>query len=182
MIYPKEEYGSTYEIPYEEYYNKGYRAIIFDIDNTLVPHGAPADERAKKLCNHLRNIGFKICFLSNNNTRRVAPFAQALEAEYISNAGKPFKKGYRRAAELLQVEEDKILFIGDQLLTDIIGANRMKYYSILVGPVARKETFGIVLKRLMERISIFFFRKSHQYKGNCPNREGYEENIPEDYR
>lgn len=182
MIYPKEEFGSTYEIPFEEFYNKGYRAVIFDIDNTLVPHGAPADERSKKLCEHLRTLGFQICFLSNNNTRRVAPFAEALGAKYISNAGKPFKKGYQQAAEILQEESAKILFVGDQILTDIIGANRVGYYSILVGPVNRNEGFLIVLKRFMERVSIFFYRRSRRYKGNKPDREGYENNIPETYR
>ena len=182
MIYPKEEFGSAYEIPYEEFYKKGYRAIIFDIDNTLVPHGAPADQRAQKLCDELRELGFQICFLSNNNTKRVAPFAETLGATYISNAGKPFKKGYQQAAARLQVKEADILFVGDQVLTDIIGANRVGYYSILVGPVNRKEGFFIVLKRWLEDISIFFYRRSRNYKGNKPDREGYEKNIPEIYR
>lgn len=182
MIYPKEEYGSAYQIPYDKFYKKGYRAIIFDIDNTLVPHGAPADERAKKLCDDLRQLGFQICFLSNNNTRRVAPFAEALGATYISNAGKPFKKGYQQAAARLQVSTSNILFVGDQVLTDIIGANRVGYYSILVGPVNRKEGVFIVLKRWLENISIFFYRRSRKYQGNRPNREGYEKNIPDTYR
>ncbi len=182
MIYPKEEFGSTYQIPFEEFYNRGFRAIIFDIDNTLVPHGAPADERSRRLCRHLQEIGYQICFLSNNHERRVAPFAEAMGAKYISNAGKPLKKGYQQAATILNVDADKILFVGDQLLTDIIGANRMGYYSILVGPVNHKEGFLIVLKRVMERISIFFYRRSRNYKGNKPNREAYEENIPETYR
>lgn len=182
MIYPKEEFGSAYQIPYEAYYDKGYRAIIFDIDNTLVPHGAPADERARKLCGKLKEIGFQICFLSNNRTKRVAPFAEALGAKYISNAGKPFRRGYQQAGNILQVDQDKILFVGDQVLTDIVGANRMGYYSILVGPVSRREGFFIVVKRLLERMSIFFYRKSRKYKGDRPDRSGYEKNIPENYR
>lgn len=182
MIYPKEEFGSAYQIPYEVYYDKGYRAIIFDIDNTLVPHGAPADERAKRLCSRLETIGFRICFLSNNNTKRVAPFAEAVGARYISNARKPFRRGYEQAGNILQVEREKILFIGDQVLTDIIGANRCGYYSILVGPVSRMESVLIGFKRILERISIFFYRRSRQYKGTKPNRSGYERNIPEKYR
>lgn len=46
-FFPDEYLASTYVIPFEELYEKGYRGVIFDIDNTLVPHGAPADERAK---------------------------------------------------------------------------------------------------------------------------------------
>lgn len=127
-------------------------------------------------------MGFQICFLSNNNTKRVAPFAEALDAKFICNAGKPFRRGYERAGDILQVDREKILFIGDQVLTDIIGANRMGYYSILVGPVSRMEGFLIVAKRLLERASIFFYRRSRHYKGNRPDRSGYERNIPENYR
>lgn len=182
MFYPKEEFGSTYQIPFEKFYEKGYRAIIFDIDNTLVPHGAPADERAIKLCKDLKAIGFQFCLLSNNNTRRVAPFAKAIEAKYICNAGKPFKKGYLKAAELMGMDAEQILCIGDQIFTDIWGANRVGYYSILVGPIGKKEDFWIILKRLPEQIGLFFYRRSKKYKGNRPDRKGYENNIPEKYK
>ena len=46
-FYPGEYVDSTYEIDFDALYREGYRGIIFDIDNTLVPHGAPADERAR---------------------------------------------------------------------------------------------------------------------------------------
>lgn len=182
MFYPKEEYCSTYEIPYEEFYNKGYRAVIFDIDNTLVPHGAPADERAKKLCRNLKELGFQVCLLSNNREKRVKSFAEALEVSYICSAGKPLKRGYLRAAELLDVKKEEVLFIGDQVITDIIGANRVGFYSILVAPINRKEQIQIVFKRFIEDIDLFFYRRSKNYKGNRPNRKKYEENIPEEYR
>lgn len=182
MIHPREEYSSTYLIPYQEFYDKGYRAIIFDIDNTLVPHGAPADDRSRKLCMHLREMGYSLCLLSNNNTRRVEPFAKALGTSFIASAAKPAKKGYLRAAELMQVEAERILFIGDQILTDIIGANRVGYYSILVAPIQKKEEIQIVLKRFIERIYLHFYRKSKKYKGDHPDRKKYEDNIPEEYR
>ncbi len=182
MFYPKEEFGSTYQIPFDEFYKKGYRAVVFDIDNTLVPHGAPADARSIRLCEYLRTVGFQICLLSNNSAKRVAPFAEAVRSQYISRAGKPFKKGYQEAADLLQVPTAKILFVGDQILTDIIGANRVGYYSILVGPIGEKETFFIMLKRFMERITVAMYRRSSHYKGTRPDRKGYHNNIPEQYR
>ena len=74
-FYPDEWLDSAYDIPYEQFYQKGMRGIIFDIDNTLVPHGAPADERAVQLFERLRAIGFHTCLLSNNKEARVAPFA-----------------------------------------------------------------------------------------------------------
>lgn len=182
MFYPNEEYGSTYQIPFDEFYEKGYRAIIFDIDNTLVPHGAPADKRSMQLCRELKEMGFRICFLSNNGEARVKPFAEAMEAKFICDGGKPLKKGYLQAAEILEAKQEEILFVGDQLLTDVLGANGAGYYSILVAPIQKNEDFWIVMKRLLERIWVFFYRKSRKYKGKRPNRSGYEANIPERYR
>ena len=57
-FFPDEYVASTYVIPFEKLYEEGYRGVIFDIDNTLVPHGAPADGRAIKLFRRLGDIGF----------------------------------------------------------------------------------------------------------------------------
>lgn len=73
-FYPKEMMNSAYEIPYEALYEKGIRGVIFDIDNTLVPHGAPADERALELFGRFHQMGMKTCLLSNNKEPRVASF------------------------------------------------------------------------------------------------------------
>ena len=183
MFYPKEEYGSAYLVPYEEFYKKGYRAIIFDIDNTLVPHGAPADERAEKLCNNLRAMGFKMVLLSNNGKRRVQSFAREVGGiPCIYNAGKPLTKGYLLASSEMRCKPEETLFVGDQLLTDVIGANRAGCYSILVGPINRTEKFWIVWKRKIETVGLFFYRHSKKYKGDGSDREGYEDNIPEEYQ
>ena len=72
-FFPDEYLDSAYEIDYEKLYEEGYRGLIYDIDNTLVPHGAPADERAIVLFERLRRIGFCYCLLSNNQIDRVAP-------------------------------------------------------------------------------------------------------------
>ena len=65
-FYPGEYVDSTYQIDFDKLYKEGYRGVIFDIDNTLVPHGAPADERAIKLFAHLKELGFSCMLLSNN--------------------------------------------------------------------------------------------------------------------
>ncbi len=65
-FYPGEYLDSTYVIDFDRLYEEGYRGIIFDIDNTLVPHGAPADERACALFAHLKELGFQCMLLSNN--------------------------------------------------------------------------------------------------------------------
>ncbi|MDE7478357.1 MAG: YqeG family HAD IIIA-type phosphatase, partial [Lachnospiraceae bacterium] len=73
-FYPDEYLNSTYEIDFEKMYKQGYRGIIFDIDNTLVPHGLPADERAVALFQRLKKIGYKVTLLSNNKEPRVKMF------------------------------------------------------------------------------------------------------------
>ena len=60
QFYPDECVDSTYQIDFEKLYRDGYRGLIFDIDNTLVPHGAPADDRAVKLFSRLKELGFSL--------------------------------------------------------------------------------------------------------------------------
>ena len=98
-FFPDEYLGSTYKIPFEKLYEQGYRGVIFDIDNTLVPHGAPADERAKRLFQRLREIGFESCLLSNNQKKRVEMFNQEIQTHYIYNALKPARKNYLHAMD-----------------------------------------------------------------------------------
>lgn len=93
-LYPDKFQKSTYEIPFEQLYERGYRGILFDIDNTLVPHGAPADDRAIALFQRLRAIGFKTCLISNNREPRVKSFCDQVGSLYIYKAGKPLPKGY----------------------------------------------------------------------------------------
>ena len=100
-FYPREYVDSAYDIPYEEFYGRGIRGVIFDIDNTLVPHGAPADTRAVALFERLRGMGMETCLMSNNKEPRVTSFAAQVASRYLFKAGKPRIKGYKRAMELV---------------------------------------------------------------------------------
>ncbi len=157
-LYPKEYVASTYEIDFEELYKKGYRGVIFDIDNTLVPHGAPADERAIAFFERLKDIGFQAIMLSNNKEPRVKMFCDAVKAPYIFKAGKPKTEGYRKAMEQMGTNEQNTLFVGDQIFTDVWGANRAGIYSFLVEPIHPKEEIQIVLKRYLEKIVLFCYK------------------------
>ena len=158
-FFSDEYLDSAYEIDYERLYEEGYRGLIYDIDNTLVPHGAPADERAIALFERLRRIGFGYCLLSNNQIDRVAPFADEIQAGYIENAHKPSVKNYRKAMELLGTDTGNTIFIGDQLFTDVYGAKRTGIRNILVKPIHPKEEIQIVLKRYLEKIVLHFYKK-----------------------
>lgn len=158
-FYPDLYVVSTYVIKFEELYEKGYRGIIFDVDNTLVPHGEPADKRAIELFERLRKIGFDTCLISNNQEPRVKPFAKAVESKYVFNAHKPSRKNYRKAMQLMGTDENTTFFVGDQLFTDVWGAKRTGMKSVLVKPIHPKEEIQIVLKRYLEKIVLFFYKR-----------------------
>lgn len=162
MFFPDEYVASTYLISFEELYEKGYRGVIFDIDNTLVPHGAPADERAKKLFERLKKTGFSSCLISNNQEPRVKMFNKEIGTNYIFNAHKPSTKNYIRAMEIMGTDCTNTLFVGDQLFTDVWGAKRTGIYNILVKPIYPKEEIQIVLKRYLEKIVLYFYRKKRK--------------------
>ena len=138
-FFPDKYVVSTYVIDFEELYKKGYRGLIFDIDNTLVPHGAPADERAKKLFAKLKSLGFHCCLISNNQEPRVKMFNQDIQVDYVYNAHKPSTKNYKKAMEMMGTNQKNTLFIGDQLFTDVWGAKRTGIANILVKPIHPKE-------------------------------------------
>lgn len=158
-FFPDDYVASTYVIPFEQLYKDGYRGVIFDIDNTLVPHGAPADSRAKELFVRLREIGFASCLISNNQEPRVKMFNEEIGTNYIFNAHKPSRKNYRRAMEIMETDCSNTVFIGDQLFTDVYGAKRTGMRNILVKPIHPKEEIQIVLKRYLEKIVLYFYRK-----------------------
>ena len=149
-FFPDEYVDSAYGIPFEELYRKGYRGIIFDVDNTLVPHGAPADARSISLFERLRAMGFSTCILSNNKEPRVAPFAGQV------------KSCYERAMEVMGTGRENTLFIGDQLFTDVWGARRTGLYSILTKPMDPHEEIQIVFKRYLEAVVLRAYKKQRQ--------------------
>lgn len=159
FLYPDEYLPSAYQIDYDALYKKGFRGLIFDIDNTLVPHGAPADDRAVALFAHLRELGFDSVLLSNNKEPRVKMFSDRTGTRYIFKAGKPKPGNYRRAMELMGTDCGNTVFIGDQIFTDVAGAKLAGIYSILVEPIHPKEEIQIVIKRYFEKIVLFFYQR-----------------------
>lgn len=159
QFFPDEYVASTYVIPFEKLYEEGYRGLIFDIDNTLVPHGAPADGRAKKLFARLKEIGFDCCLLSNNQEPRVKMFNQDVQVHYIFDAHKPSTKNYEKAMEMMGTNKETTVFIGDQLFTDVWGAKRTGIRNILVKPIHPREEIQIVFKRKLEKIVLYFYKK-----------------------
>ncbi len=164
QFYPNEWVDSTYEIPWKDWYDRGIRGVIFDIDNTLVPHDAPADRRALELFACFHAMGMRTCLLSNNKEPRVAAFAKQVDSPYIYKAGKPGTRNYFKAMERMETDRQTTLFVGDQLFTDVYGANRAGIYSILVRPIHPKEEIQIVLKRYLEAVILYFYKRECRKK------------------
>lgn len=160
MFFPDRYVASTYVIDFEKLYEEGIRGLIFDIDNTLVPHGAPADERAIALFERLKKIGFKCCLISNNQEPRVKMFNEKIQVDYVYNAHKPSTKNYIKAMEIMGTDTKSSVFIGDQLFTDVWGAKRAGIPNILVKPIHPKEEIQIVLKRRLEKIVLYYYKRS----------------------
>lgn len=132
----------------------GARGVLLDIDNTLTTHDAPelsADVSA--WLERMQAAGLRLMVVSNNSEARVAPFAEKLGLPFYAKAGKPLPRGYRAAAERLGVPKGECAAIGDQIFTDIVGANVNGMASILLEPIEpeTKQKF-IVFKRRLERL------------------------------
>ena len=162
FLFPTEYYDSTYSIDFEHYYSLGYRAVLFDIDNTLTVHNERAEKKEAAFFKYLRDIGFKTVVISNNSKKRVEPFANMLKTPFVSRAKKPLSSGYLRAMHMIGTNIKNTLFIGDQLYTDIVGANRIGLKNILVHPISPKEAFWIRIKRIFEIPVIAMYEASHK--------------------
>lgn len=167
-FYPSVEVDSTYDIDFKRLRESGVKGVIFDIDNTLVPHGAPADDRAKQLFAQLKELGMQAVLLSNNKEPRVKLFNETVKVRYIFQAGKPSVKNYKKAMEMMGTVSGDTVFVGDQLFTDVWGGNKAGITTYLVHPIHPKEEIQIVLKRYLERIVLYFYHRSLKKDSQIP--------------
>ena len=114
VFYPYEYVDSVFSIDYNELYNKGYKGIIFDIDNTLVHHGEDSTKEIDELFRIIQNIGFKTLLLSNNNEERVKRFLNNIDSLYICDAQKPKTTNYLKAVQMLNMRKEEILCINSR--------------------------------------------------------------------
>ena len=165
-LWPERETKSAYGIPYERLYEEGIRGVIFDIDNTLVLPDAPADQACRELFRRLGDMGLRTCVVSNNRGPRVETFAADVGTGFVSRALKPRKYGYRKAMELMGTTPETTVSVGDQLFTDIWGANRMGMHSILTKPISFRDEPQIMLKRLLEAPVLFLYHRKKRKNNN----------------
>lgn len=152
---------NIYDINYEALKKKGIKCLLFDLDNTLVPVKTDVpNKKIKEFCAYLEK-DFKVIIVSNSNKKRLIPFKEGLNVDVAASSHKPFKKKYLKIMKLYKFKEYEIAAIGDQLLTDILGANRIGITSILVNPIGEYEKFGTKINRFMEGFIKRYLKKKN---------------------
>lgn len=168
IFYPYEYVESVFVIDYEKLYKKGYRGIIFDIDNTLVHHGEDATKEIECLFEKIHKTGIKTLILSNNTEDRIQKFLENIDSLYIHDAKKPQPENYDKAVELLGMSKKEVVMIGDQIFTDILGANRAGIASILVRFIRKKNRRYYGKRRAVESLIL----KCYTRNSRCLHRMG----------
>lgn len=154
LFIPKAHEESVFTIDYKTLYEEGKRVLLIDVDNTLIPYDEThPNQKMIQLFKTLKTIGFETIIISNNSTKRIKTFSDALKVPYVASAKKPLKWGFKKAQRLTEQfhEKDEILVIGDQLMTDVYGAKRSQLECILVTPIKkRSEKWYTKFNRLVE--------------------------------
>lgn len=166
-IYPKIYLENAIEITEELLIKNDIKGIILDVDNTLIYYNKELLQGVEKWCENLKERGVKFCIVSNsNNKEKVKHVAGKLEVPYISFGMKPLKRGLNKAKRIMGLPSKNIAVVGDQIFTDVIGANRSGMFSILVKPLETKDIFITKIKRPLEEAVIRKYLKHKEVKEN----------------
>lgn len=157
---PSDYAASIYEIELDELIEKGIKGIITDLDNTLIEwNRANATPKLIEWFKKVEEKGLLITIISNNNRERVGTFADPLALPFIHDAKKPMSAAFKRAIREMGLQPSQVAVIGDQLVTDVFGGNKLGLYTILVKPVANSDGFWTRFNRKLERMILAKMKK-----------------------
>lgn len=162
-IYPKAYFNNVREITIDFLQKHKIKALILDVDNTLIDYDKNLSRETIKWANELEGQGVKLYILSNSNKKqKVKKVAEELGIEYEYFAKKPLKFGFKKVQEKLDEKPEHIGVVGDQIFTDVIGGNRCNMFTILVDPIAEKDIWITRLKRPIENAIKNKYKKTIQ--------------------
>lgn len=142
---------SIYSVTPEQLHKHGIRAVLTDLDNTLIAWSHPeATEDSVRWIESMKEAGIPVMILSNNSDKRIKSVADILELEYVPRSMKPLRRAFRMAEEKLQIPADEMVMVGDQVITDILGSNRYGVRSILVKPILASDAWNTKFNRFVE--------------------------------
>jgi HAD superfamily phosphatase (TIGR01668 family) len=163
ILYPKKHFNNVREIEIDFLQKNKIKALILDVDNTLIDYDKNLPEETIKWAKELKKQGIKLYILSNSNKKeKVKTVAEKLEIEYEYFGKKPLKTGFKKVQKKLDEKPENIGVVGDQIFTDVLGGNRCKMFTILVEPIAEKDIWITLLKRPLENA---IKNKYKKYKG-----------------
>lgn len=155
ILYPNLYCKNVMAITMDILQKNNIKGLILDVDNTLIDIDRNMDPKVKDWADELKAKGIKMCIVSNTNkVDKVKKVSEILDIPYFYFAKKPLKSGFKKAKELLKLDYENIAAVGDQIMTDVVGANRCKIFSILVEPISEKDIFITKVKRPIEKLII----------------------------
>lgn len=161
---PKSYVHSVYEINVEELVKKGFRLLLCDIDNTLVAHHEEIPtQKAMDWFKRCEKAGLQVVLISNNKQFRVATFADEAHLRYHSFSCKPFKRSYKKILKEVGITRDQTACAGDQLLTDILGGNRMHLHTIFLDPLVEYDSAHTGFSRFFEKYILAYLSRRKQW-------------------
>ena len=151
-FFPDAYQKSIYTINYDKLKENGIKCLLFDLDNTCVPYTSKTSSpKLKSLFNHLEDEGFKIIIFSNSPRKRLAIFKEELGVDCCARAYKPSKSKFLKVMKIYHFDLSEIAIIGDQLLTDVLGGNRVGIMTILVNPMSNIDMPFSKISRFIEK-------------------------------
>ena len=143
---------SVYTINYKKLKKMKIKCLLFDLDNTLASYEEDVPSQDVKELFHLLSKDFKVIIMSNSGKNRLRPFKEMLNVDVAFSSRKPFKKKYNKIMSLYEYTPEQIACIGDQLMTDVLGANRSGCLSILINSMSNKEPIWTKFNRIWEKM------------------------------
>lgn len=129
----------------------GIKGLLLDLDNTLTTHDNPKPaDGVMEWIELMKVSGIQMCIVSNNHPPRVKPFADMLGLQFVSEGKKPLSKGFREAKGRMGLEWNELAVVGDQIFTDVLGANLKRLKCVFVFPIEHETTRFFRFKRKME--------------------------------
>ena len=164
-VIPNSYYQSVYDIDYSKLKKENIDTILFDIDNTI----ANVDDtnipyKTKELISNLKKQNFKILLFSNNHKERVEPVSKFLNLKALSDAGKPAKQAYQKALKQINSKKENTVAIGDQLLSDIVGAKKYGLKAILVDQLSKENNLKTGLAQKLQKHMIKKLAKKNLFQ------------------
>jgi HAD superfamily phosphatase (TIGR01668 family) len=157
---PDQHVQNILDITPEMLVKRGVKGIITDLDNTLVEWDRPeATPELIKWFTSIKEKGILITIVSNNTQHRVRSFSDPVGIPFIYSARKPMTRAFKRALKDMKMKNEEVVVIGDQLLTDVLGGNRLGLHTILVVPVASSDGFWTRFNRKLERIILSWMKR-----------------------